>query len=502
MAAQPTPEPIVSSPIARGAPRWLLPVGLAALLVGCATPPSEPPADVLPAGWQAPLPHGGQAARMADWWSQFDDPLLTRLIDTAQRQNPTLAQATARIRQARAAAQASGAARWPSLDARAGVSRSSTELPPSPGVQTSGSVSLDALWEIDLFGSVRHGVAAAEARAAGSLAQWHNARVSLAAEVANAYVGLRTCEAVLAVYEQDAASLANTAGLTQQKVKAGFDAPANLALANASAAEAANRVVAQRADCDVAVKQLVQLTTLPEAGLREQLAARRGLLPKPGALSVASVPAELLSQRPDLAASEREIAAASSDVGAARADRFPRLSLAGSIGRAGVRVAGDTVSGNTWSIGPSLLAPLFDAGRRRAAVDAAEARYDEAVAAYRERTLAAVREVEESLVRLDAAEKREADAERAAEGYAEFLAAAETQWRVGTGSLLDLEQARRSALAARAGLLQVQRERVAAWLALYKAVGGGWSRDSAGTATTAALAPADTQGNPNPNTNR
>jgi NodT family efflux transporter outer membrane factor (OMF) lipoprotein len=462
-------------------------MGLAALLMGCAaTPPAAPPADALPAGWQAPLPHGGLATQLAGWWAQFDDPLLTRLIDTAQRQNPTLAQATARIRQARAAAQISGAARWPRLDARAGVTRSSTELPPSPGVQTAGSVSLDALWEIDLFGSVRNSVAAAEARAAGSLAQWHNARVSLAAEVANAYVGLRTCEAVLQVYEQDAASLANTAGLTQQKVKAGFDAPANVALANASAAEAANRVVAQRADCDVAVKQLVQLTVLPEAGLREQLAARRALLPKPASLAVASVPAELLSQRPDLAASEREIAAASADVGVAQADRFPRISLAGSIGRAGVRVAGQTFDGNTWSFGPGLLLPLFDAGRRRAAVDAAQARYDEAVAAYRERALAAVREVEESLVRLDAAEKREADAQRAAQGYAEFLAAAETQWRVGTGSLLDLEQARRSALAASAGLLQVQRERVAAWLALYKAMGGGWTRDTGDTTTAAA----------------
>ena len=494
MAAQPTPE-FLASPRrhVHHAPRWLLPVGLAALLMGCvATPSATPPADVMPAQWGGTLPHGGQGSRLADWWTQFDDPLLPQLIDTAQRQNPTLAQATARIRQARATAQVSGAARWPSLDARAGVARSSTELPPTPGVQTTGSVSLDAAWEIDLFGVVRHSVTAAEARAAGSEAQWHNARVSLAAEVANAYVGLRTCEAVLAVYEQDAASLANTADLTQQKVKAGFDAPANAALANASAAEAANRVVAQRADCDVAVKQLVQLTALPEAGLREQLTARRAVLPKPEQLTVASVPAELLSQRPDLAASERDLAAAAADVGVAKADRFPRLSLAGSIGRAGVRAAGQTFDGNTWSIGPSLLAPLFDAGRRRAAVDAAEARYDEAVAVYRERALAAVREVEESLVRLDAAEKREADAQRAAQGYAEFLAAAETQWRVGTGSLLDLEQARRSSLGASAGLLQVQRERVAAWLALYKAMGGGWSRE-AGTTTAALPAGASTE---------
>jgi NodT family efflux transporter outer membrane factor (OMF) lipoprotein len=198
------------------------------------------------------------------------------------------------------------------------------------------------------------------------------------------------------------------------------------------------------------------------------------------------VPAELLSQRPDLAASEREIAAASADVSVAQADRLPRISLAGSIGRSSVRIGGASFDGNTWSFGPALLAPLFDAGRRRAAVDAAEARYDEAVAVYRERVLAAVREVEEALVRLDAAERREADAQLAAQGYAEFLAAAESQWRVGTVNLLDLEQARRSSLAANAGLLQVQRERVVAWLALYKAMGGGWASSADAAAELAA----------------
>lgn len=468
------------SPPPRAA-RGLVPLVLAALVAACATPPATtPPADVVPAAWSAPLPHGGQPTQLADWWAQFDDPLLLDLIETAQRQNPTLAQAAARIRQSRALAEATGAARWPSVNLTAGGTRSSTDLPPTPGVQTVSSVGLDALWEIDLFGSVRNSVAAALARADGSIAQWHHARVSLAAEVANTYTGLRTCEAVLLVFEQDAASLKSTASLTEQKVKAGFDAPANAALVNASAADAANRVVAQRADCDVAIKQLVQLTAQAEPGLRLKLAQRRAQLPRPSLLTVTEVPAELLSQRPDLAASEREIAAASAEVGVAQADRLPRISLAGSIGRASVRVGGASFDGNTWSFGPSLLAPLFDAGRRRAAVDAAEARYDEAVAAYRERALAAVREVEEALVRLDAAERREADAQRAAAGYAEFLAASESQWRVGTGSLLDLEQARRSALASSAGLLQVQRERVVAWLALYKAMGGGWSRNHSG----------------------
>lgn len=456
---------------------------LAALLTGCATPPpATPPAEAVPPQWHATLPHGGDAAQLAGWWQRFDDPLLARLIDTAQQRNPTLAQAATRIAQARASARIAGAAALPSLTANAGVQRSRTDLPPTPGLQTYGTATLDAAWELDLFGYTRQAVAAAQARAAGADALWHNARVSLAAEVANVYVGLRACEAVLAVYEQDARSAGQTSGLTQRKVEAGFDAPANAGLARAAAAEAANRVVAQRADCELAVKQLAALTVEPEPALRQALAEGQARLPQPAAFEVPSVPAGVLAQRPDVAAAEREIAAAAADVGAAQADRLPRLSISGSIGRAAVRAGGATFNGDTWSFGPGLLAPLFDGGRRSAAVDAAQARYEEAVAAWRERVLGAAREVEEALVRLQAARQREDDARRAADGYGEFLAAAQTQWQVGSGSLLDLEQARRSSLVADATLIQVRRERVGAWLALYKAVGGGWQPMTTGDA--------------------
>lgn len=461
-------------PTPRGLPARSIAAALCLLLGACAAPPATtPPAGALAMAWSAPLPHGGQRAALRDWWSGFDDPQVAALIDAAQRANPTLAQAAARVAESRALAQAAGSSRWPTLDANASAVRSRSVLPPAGAIQTTSGATLDALWEIDLFGAVRQGVAAAEARAEASRAQWHDARVSLAAT----YVGLRSCEAVLAVYEEDAASLQQTADLVGQKVRAGFDAPANGALARASAAEAVNRVAAQQTECELSVRQLVQLTATSEPALREQLLPQRARLPQPSSFEVAAVPAAVLSQRPDLAAAERNIVAAAAEVGAAQADRFPRLSLSGSIGRASIRSGGQTFDGTTWSFGPGLLMPLFDGGRRRANVDAAQARYDGAMAAYRERALAAVREVEEALLRLDAAGRREADAERAAQGYGEFLAAAQTQWQVGVGSLLDLEQARRAALAADAGLIQVRRERVSAWVQLYKTVGGAWQAD-------------------------
>jgi len=149
--------------------------------------------------------------------------------------------------------------------------------------------------------------------------------------------------------------------------------------------------------------------------------------------------------------------------------------LSGSIGYQTLRSGGTTLNGHLWSFGPALSLPIFDAGRRAADADAARARYDEALASYTGRARQAVREVEQSLVRLNSASTRENDAQRAANGYDKVFKAAEDRWQVGAGSLLDLEIARRLAVVSRTQLIAVQRERIAAWISLYRAVGGGWS---------------------------
>lgn len=450
------------------------------VLAGCAVAPPRPTApEIAPPAWSAPLPHGGSAGTLADWWSRFDDPLLAGLIETAQRESPTLEQAAQRIVEARAEARIAGAALAPSLDANPGTKRGNTLMLGAglPAATTMSSATLDARWEVDLFGAARNRQAAALARVEGSCRQWHDARVSLAAEVADAYVGLRACEALAELFDAQAQSLAATESLTRQKTDAGFVAPAELALAQASAAEARARATAQQADCDVAVGRIALLTAQPAAALRPMLAPRRGRLPEPGVFAVDAVPARVLSQRPDLAAAEHAALAAAAEAGAAQADRLPRLALTGSIGRSALRFAGQTFTGSTWSFAPSLAASLFDAGRRSAAVDAARARLAIAEADWRARALGAVREVEQALVQLDAADRRIDDARRAVDGYRSFLDAATTQWEVGAGSLLDLEQARRNAQNAAATLVQTRRERVSAWLALYRAAGGGWAAD-------------------------
>ncbi len=456
--------------------RTALAGALSLLLGACAVGPDyqrpDPQSVVKATQWYAPLPHGGDPAMLAHWWAQFDDPLLAELIATAQADSPALGEAVARIKQARAGVTVARAALFPQVDLAA--RRTAGERIVNQNV---GIVSADAAWEIDLFGATQRATEAARASYEGTQAQWHEARVSLAAEVAQEYVGLRACQALATSYAEDLDSRRESERLTLLKVKVGFEAPADGALASATTADGATRLNAQRAECDIGVKALVALTGLPEPELRARLAPGDGVLPTAAAFSLTQLPAQTLQQRPDLAAAERELAAASAQIGVAQAARFPQLLLTGSIGYQTLS-SQLTPEHGLWSLAPSLVQPLFDAGRRSAQVDAAQARYDEALARYAGLARQAVREVEQALVRLNSATTREDDAQRAADGYETAFRAADQRWRVGAGSLLDVEVARRLAVVSRTQLIAVQRERIAAWISLYRAAGGGWSQSA------------------------
>lgn len=455
-----------------------------AALSACATQmPAPHVAAQEPQQWQAPLPHNGSQADLATWWRQQSDALLVQLIESAQAVSPTVASAGSRIAQSRAERVTAGAALAPTLDAAASANRSNQQSALPMGTTTQAA--LNASWEIDLFGGNRAARDAAQARLDSAHAGWHDARISVAAEVANQYYGLRACEQLLTVAKQDAASRADTARLTELSATAGFQSPASLSLARASAADGNSRYIQQRAACDVDVKALVALTAIAEPDLRGKLAATSATAANAPAMAIPALPAQTLSQRPDVFTAEREVTAASFDVGSARAQRYPRLSLSGSVGVANFRAGGESTSTDTWTIGPvAISVPIFDAGRRRANVDAASARYDSAVASYRASVRQAVSEVEQALVNLDSTAERAGDAQTALEGYRANFTAVDDRYKNGMASLFELEDARRTRLAAEQTVINLQRERSAAWVALYRAAGGGWTAPTASTAST------------------
>ncbi|MFA9215855.1 MAG: efflux transporter outer membrane subunit [Sphingomonadaceae bacterium] len=473
---------------------------MAVLLSACAAVgPSyhAPTAETLalPPTWQAAQPHQGQSAQLQDWWARLGDPLLVELQRSANANNPSMQKATARIAAARASLASSKAAGAPSLNGSGSATRASAGAANSSGgtiVNSTLSGGLDASWELDLFGSVRRNVEASAATAQAREADWNDARVSLAAEVASDYITYRACLATLQLTRADAASRQATARITMGSWRDGASTSIDATLAEASAASGRASQLAQEAECEVNLKAMVALIGMPEPALRQLLNSGAGHALQAAPFAVQSLPVTLLSQRPDLVAKERGLAAASASIGLAEASRYPRLSLNGSITR-NLQTSGATQVSNTpWSFGPSLSLPLFDGGAGKASVRSAEANYVIALADYRQAVNSAVQEVEQNLIRLASAEAREADVQRSAAGYRAVATATEASWRAGADSLLSYEQTRRDAIAAEQSQVTVQRDRLLYGVALYKAVGGGWDVNAnPNTPEAQRLSPAD-----------
>lgn len=450
----------------------------AALLAGCTMGPNyQRPQIATSSSWVAPVPKAVGASTLAGWWQRFDDPVLLRLQEQAAASSPTLDQAVARILQARATLDTNRAQGAPSLNAGASYTEAGQRM--STGGQSVQFVaggfqpSADASWTLDLFGKIRRNNQAARARIAARGYDLADAQIALAAEVADDYVQYRGCEQLADLYDQQAQSQGETARLTRISQQAGFTAPADAELTDASAASVRASYTDQVAQCDLLVKSLTSLTGADEAALRATLAPGKAKLPMPAMLSVTSLPADLVRQRPDIASSERELAASSAEIGAATADLYPSLSLSGSI---------SSGSGLTqWSFGPSLSVPILDGGKARAGVRSARAAYDLQFATYRESVRTGILEVEQALVRLQSARARDADLARSAQGYTASFTAIDRQRQVGSVSMIDRESARRNALDAQRTLVSLRLTQVRELISLYTALGGGWDAATAST---------------------
>ena len=436
-------------------------------------PPSSVTAPA-PVDWNAPLPHGGSLTDLREWWKVQNDPILVALIDGAQALSPTVAVALNRVETARANEATAQAALLPSVTAGLSAGRS-VSLPATPAA-TSTAVTLQTSWEIDVFGAARVARAAAAGQTQGSQAQWHDARVSVAAEVANTYYALAHCWKTHALAEQDLASRQRSRDISARSLQAGMLAPAAYAQVQAEVAQSQLRLIQQTSQCDLQTKALVALSGEDEALVRSVMRAL--VLPDDlTGFSVTRIPAQALVQRPDVFAAEHDVALASAQIGRAKARRWPGLSLGGSIGALRYGTAGVDTDITTWSFGPlALTLPVFDAGQRAAMVDAATADYVAAVTSYRAKVRQAVREVEEALVVLDSTVQREADTRAVLDARLQNLGAAQNRERTGLASTLEVEEARRAVLAAQADVLALQLERKRAWVALYRAAGGGWER--------------------------
>ncbi len=469
--------------------------GLAAVLVGCAAPASlqtprpSPPAALAgfaPPAWLAPLPHGGSKADLSQWWAQFNDPLLVELIDKTQALSPNLAAARARIASADAARVTALSRLSPSAGLQASALRSASGGNSSTLLQAGAQAS----WEVDIFGKNQAGLDAEAATLQGAQAAWHEARVSLSAEVARTYLGLRLCEKQAQLLALDVNSRAETQRLTGLTASAGLVAPATLALGEASVAEGQSRLNSQHLSCGGLASALTALSGVPAANLMKKVplvtesidstAIKKEvtLVNVPG-IQVSRLPADLLRQRPDVYRAERELLASAAQISQADAAQRPTVSIGGTFGASRLSSGGFTQSGPAWSLGPvSITMPLLASKSLAAALSAARSNHDSNEVNYRAVVRQAAREVDDSMATLESVAQRARLNAVAANGYRAFFTATQARHKAGLASLVELEDARRTLLNADNSVLALEQERVGAWINLYRAAGGGWVVDA------------------------
>jgi NodT family efflux transporter outer membrane factor (OMF) lipoprotein len=458
---------------------------LALAAAGCASTapyrrpdaPQVPPAFKENADWKAARP-ADQAPRGA-WWEVFADSQLNALETQIDASNMTLRVQQARFLQARAALAITRAGRYPQVSATPRIARGQ-QSGNRTGATAHESASdfllpVDFSYEVDAWGRVRLTVDASRAAAQASAADVETVRLSIHAELALDYFELRSLDAERALLDNSVTAFQRALELTRNRFAGGIASQADVALAETELETTRAQAVdlgARRAALEHAVAVLVG-----KAPAALQLPASPMTSPPPDV--PAGLPSDLLERRPDIAAAERRVAAASAEVGVANAAFFPRLLLTATAGLESGSLASWLSGLSTfWSAGPAAVVTLFDGGRRGAVKAQAQAGLDESVATYQDVILRSLQEVEDNLADLRVL-REEADIQSAAVAAADrSLALATNRYRGGVASYLEVITAQNAALANQRAAVSILSRRLGASVLLIKALGGGWDAAS------------------------
>jgi NodT family efflux transporter outer membrane factor (OMF) lipoprotein len=450
--------------------------GVVLAVCGCASvaPQRTAPYDI-PAAWSvADVSATPGTASLAQWWLRFDDPLLARLVSQALQANTGVKSAEAALRQARALRDVSAAALWPNVGSSASAQRAMAGGHPTGNTFRAG---LDAGWELDIFGGNRSALEASEANAAASAASLGEVQVSIAAEVALAYITLRNAQVRASIAEANHASQRETLQITQWREQAGLVSNLDAEQASATAEQTRAQLPALRTAIEQSAHALAVLTGQPPAALSTVLAAPGPVPQAPDSL-VLGIPAETLRQRPDVRAAEYQVRAAVARVSQAGAALAPNFQIGGSIGLAASTLS--TLASRASVVGALLASvsmPVFDAGALRAQVRSQQAALDQAYAAYDATVLAALQEVEDALIALRGDRERFVSLQRAAESAANAAQLASQRYGSGLIDFQTVLDTQRTQLNTQDSVAGANADVSADHVRLYKALGGGWRPD-------------------------
>ncbi len=455
---------------------------LALAATGCKVGPDyQRPELRMPDAWQqaAASDLQGDTAPLTQWWSLFNDPLLDALIARAATNNLNLKIAVARIAEARALRGVAKSGLAPQVDGTASAqamrfSEQTTPFAPGGDPETGFySVGATASWELDVWGRVRRAIESADASLMATVEDYRDILVLLYAEVAIAYVDVRTLQERIRYAEKNAEAQDETLGLTRNLNSAGLVGDLDVSQARLNLARTRSVIPTYKALLVQSVNRLsVLLGLMP--GLLEAELMRPGRIPTPPDSITAGLPADLLRNRPDIRRAERSLAAQTAMIGVATADLYPQFGLPGTLALEALDIGNLDGSSLAYSFGPTLRWTLFSGGRIRNTIRAEEARTEQALLGYEQTVLLALEDTENAFVALAQERDRQqivGEARNAAQTSVSLVKDLYTSGLTHFQNVLDMERS----LAVEEDNLATSRGNVAAnAISVYRALGGGW----------------------------
>jgi multidrug efflux system outer membrane protein len=445
--------------------------------------------------WSEKL-EGGTAAKplaASQWWHTFKDPVLNSLIDRAVQSNLDLRIAGVRLREARAERDVTAASLWPAINSSGSYSRihNSKYGPAVQGAFAAANsaggnapsiklqqdlyqVGFDASWEIDVFGGIRRSVEAADDTVGAVQENQRGVLVSLLAEVARNYVELRGAQRQIIITQDNIKTQRDTLDLTRSRYNAGLTSEIDVLRQEAQLTSTQSQIPTLESSVKRSIHSLGILLGKEPGALLEELSKNAPIPGIPPEVPV-GLPSDLLRRRPDVRSAERELAAATAQIGVAVADLFPRFLLTGSAGRQSERFSDLGLGASKlWNVGPSIHWPIFQGGKIVANIKVQNARQEQALAFYEQTILTSLGDVENALVDYSKEQIRHHSLAESVEANLRSVTLSNELYTRGLIDFLNVLDSQRSLYASQFQLVQSEQSVVLNLVALYKALGGGW----------------------------
>ena len=430
-------------------------------------------------GWPGPAlgplaPTGAPPARSDEWWQVFNDPVLDQLVAEAQRSNPSVRVAAARILEARAQLGVAGSGLYPQLQQVSGqafrVGEDADNLPASSFA--SYGAALDIAWEMDFWGKYRRGIEAADASYFASIAQYDDVQVLVAAQAASLYASIRTLETRLHITQENAALQKRSLEITERLFKSGNESELDVQQARSLYLGTIATVPELEGTLRQAQTALNVLLGRPPGPLPE-MATGQEQIPQAALAVIVDMPADLLRRRPDVRTAELQLAAQSALIGVNQAALYPSIALVGTLGLSATSLESSSTTFN-WVAGPALTWNVFDHGRLRNQVLVQDARFQQLFEVYQDTVLRAAREMDDAAVSFAKSRVQADILEQAVQAAKRSLDIATIQYQEG---LVDFERvldSQRTLFSQQDRLVATRGSVAQSLVSLYKALGGGW----------------------------